>query len=277
MISLHHLPKMGGARLRDSHTFRASCDAADKNKATAWLQATETLKAPDDAAYDAFVHVMTGLMDEKTPVVIKLQSVGRLSEREAALASFFRSHDVPNVASPICEFKCRHNILHWRTPIKMKMPLCSGGDELLSVFVMEWIPHNLIDYLRENPVSNEAFLAIIKQLGYILVMLHYTYGLTHGDIGSGNLMLDIGEPKRNVYKFGKVTRTVDTLGYEPILIDFQRSVQYNPKNGPSIISDEIASAFYIITRWTGRPINLEPFEEAETVGQLIKAIDNLAI
>lgn len=275
MISLHHLPKKGGARLHNAHTFRASCDAADKSKATAWLEATETLKAPDEAAYDEFVHVMLGLMDAKTPVVIKLQEVNHLSEREATVAALFRSHDVPNVAVPICEFKCHHNILHWQTPIKMKMPFCDGGDTLLSVFVMEWIPHNLIDYLAKNPVSDEVFLAIIKQLGYILVTLHYTYGLSHGDIGSGNLMLDVGEPKRIVYKFGKVTRTVDTLGYEPILIDFQRSVQYKERPDPASISDEITSTYHTISRWTGHPINLTPFFEAETIGQIIKAIDAL--
>lgn len=272
----------GGARL-DAQTFQASCAVADRSSATAWLQATHTLKGPDESAYDAFVHVMEGLF-RTTRVVIKLQEVGRYSEREAAVADIFRRRPHTNVASLICEYKCRHDLLHWQNPIRTPMPLCNGEDVLLSVFVMEYIPYHLTE--TQYP-SDLAFRSTLKQLGYTLMELHYEYGLTHGDIGSGNLMLDIGAPKTNTYTIGGQVRTVDTYGYEPILIDFQRSVPYSlavregpyKDDYPSFVVDEIATTYNIIGRWMNRRAEMDVLEKrlaaAETQADVLRIIDEI--
>lgn len=271
-IYLQHIPKhSGGARLLNAHTFQASCSTEDKSSATAWLQATKTLKEPEEAAYDEFVHGMEGLM-KSTKVIIKLQAVSRLSEREAQVAEQFRKNPQNNVAIPICEFKCRHDILQWKKPIRMRTPFCNGSDTLMSVFVMEYIPHHLTEI---PPPPADILHAILKQLGYTLLELHYEQGLTHGDIGSGNMLLDIDTPKTNTYHIAGQTRTVDTHGYEPILIDFQRSVKYKGAPDAAFAASEIAMAYDILSHWWKIPMDTlqEKLDVVETVADLLATID----
>lgn len=236
--------------MKHVQTFRASCAAADKTSATAWLSATETLKGPEEAAYDTFVHVMKGLMQE-SPVVVKLQELSRLSEKESQIAQLLSRYDPPNVAYPICEFKCKNDLIAWRQPLKTPKHFCSGKTDMTSVFVMEYIPHNLIDYLTSTSVSEQVYRSIVQQLGLALLNLYVNLKMTHGDIGSGNLMLDISEPKTLSYTIGGHRIDVNTLGYEPIFIDFQRSVRYKGAPDATVVADEIAMTYDILNRWVG--------------------------
>lgn len=239
--------------MKNVQTFRASCAAGDKTGATAWLIATETLKGPDEAAYDAFVHVMKGLL-HRSPVVIKLQDVGHLSEREARIAALLTRHAPPNVIVPICEFKCKNDLIEWKRPLTSAKQFCSGNTDTTSVFVMEYIPHNLIEFLSTTSVTASVYRSILKQLGFALANLHVGLKITHGDIGSGNLMIKITEPPRTIhYTINGEVYSVDTLGYEPILIDFQRSYRYSGQTDYGILADEIAMTFDVIVRWAKDP------------------------
>lgn len=279
-VYLYHLPKHSGrSRLHGSHTFEAKCAAGDKSSATAWLVATETLKGPEEAAYDEFVHVMEGLL-ENTKVVIKLQEVTSLSEREASVATQFRNRPANNVVIPICEFKCRHDLLHWMQPIRMREPFCTGGDTLLSVFVMEHISYNLAEYFEKHSNNEQALRSCLKQLGFALAELHFVHGMSHGDIGSGNIMLDIDTPKTNIYTIAGHQYSVDTHGFEPILIDFQRSVKYRRACvDAGTAADEIVLAYEFIARWCGKRDSMAPvlvrLSEVETMEGLLDIIQQL--
>lgn len=251
-IYLTHLPKHGRGRMKNVQTFRASCAAGDKAGATAWLSATRTLGGPEEAAYDAFVHVMKGLLDNQ-PVVIKLQEVSRLSEKEARVAAVLSRYDPPNVAAPICEFKCKNDFIDWKRPLQAPKEFCSGKTDMTSVFVMEYIPRSIVEFLSASPVSAMVYRSILQQLGFALSNLHLNLKMTHGDIGSGNMMLEIAEPRDIQYTFGDRVYVVPTQGYEPILVDFQRSIQYTDNPDPGVLADEIALAFDILARWTKEP------------------------
>jgi tRNA A-37 threonylcarbamoyl transferase component Bud32 len=278
-VYLTHLPKHGRGRTT-SQTFRASCAAGDKTGATAWLTATETLKGPDDAAYDAFVHVMKGLLRDN-PVVIKLQEVGRLSEREARIATVLSRHAPPNVVVPICEFKCKNDFIEWKQPLTSAKQFCSGKTDTTSVFVMEYIPHNLIEFLSVTPVTAPVYRSILKQLGFALANLHSSLKMTHGDIGSGNLMLEITDSARIIqYTIGGQVFAVDTLGYEPILIDFQRSAQYSGQPDYGMLADEIAMTFDVIARWAKEPpfsitSVVEEFGETTRMSDILRLVTNI--
>lgn len=251
-IYLTHLPKHGGGRQQNIQTFRASCSAGDKQSATAWLSATRTLKEPEEAAYDSFVHVMEGLLHDQ-PVVVKLQELGRLSEKEAIIAGRLSQYDPPNVAAPICEFKCKNDFIEWKQPIQKAKQFCTGKADMTSVFVMEYIPHNLTEFLATTAVPAAVYRSILKQLGFALTNLHSTLKMTHGDIGSGNMMLRLTSPRTIEYSICGKPYSVPTLGYEPVLIDFQRSVQYTGGMDAGMLADEIAMAFDILARWSKDP------------------------
>ena len=278
-VYLTYLPKHGRGRTT-VQTFRASCAAGDKTGATAWLIATETLKSPDDAAYDAFVHVVKGLLRDN-PVVIKLQEVGRLSEREARIAAVLSRHAPPNVVVPICEFKCKNDFIEWKRPLTTAKQFCSGKTDTTSVFVMEYIPHNLIEFLSVTPVAAPVYRSILKQLGFALANLHSGLKMTHGDIGSGNLMLEITEEPRTIqYTIGSQVFAVDTLGYEPILIDFQRSAQYSGQPDYGMLADEIAMTFDVIARWAKEPpfsitLAIEELGETTRMSDILRLLTNI--
>lgn len=268
-LYLTHLPKHGRGRMKNIQTFRASCDSGDKSGATAWLTSTHTLKGPEEAAYNSFVHVMKGLLRDH-PVVIKLQEVSRLSEKEATIATLLSGRDTPNVAVPICEFKCKNDLIEWKQPLVkgVTKQFCSGKTDMTSVFVMEYIHHNLIDFLSSDrsgsiPISTPIYISILKQLGFALANLHINLKITHGDIGSGNMMLELAEPRTIRYTINGIDYDVDTFGYEPILIDYQRSVRYSGEPDPAILADEIAIAFDIVAHWTkGKPVSISSVIEA---------------
>jgi hypothetical protein len=266
---LQYLPKQGGGRLKNVMTFRATCDFADKTVATAWLEATGTLKGPEEAAYDQFVHVTKGLMKEQD-VVIKLQGVSRLSEKEAQLAIRFRDNLPPNVVVPICEFKCKNDLITWRQPVTQPKQFCSGKTDLTSVFVMEHIPHNLIEYAMTHPLPRGT---ILKQIGFALLNLQVQWGITHGDIASGNIMLDIGDPKTITYTIGGPIH-VDTQGYEVVFIDFQRSVQTRELGA---VLDEICLAYELLWRWAKWPIRdlMDRIEATTTIPELITNLQSI--
>ena len=202
------------------------------------------------------------------PVVIKLQEVSRLSEKEATIATLLSGRDTPNVAAPICGFKCKNDLIEWKQPLAkgVTKQFCSGKTDMTSVFVMEYIHHNLIDFLssdRSGSISTPIYISILKQLGFALANLHINLKITHGDIGSGNMMLELAEPRTIRYTINGMDYDVDTFGYEPILIDFQRSVRYSGEPDPGILADEIAIAFDIVARWTkGKPASISSVIEA---------------
>jgi hypothetical protein len=154
----------------------------------------------------------------------------------------------------------------------------------MSVFVMEEISHNLIDFLAAEPTSAPILTAILKQLGFALMYLAVRHKMTHGDIGSGNLMLDITSAKTVEYDLGPAfgIHHVNTEGYEPILIDFQRSSTIkNPVADAGPVADEISMSYDIIRRWMKRP---HPFsldhlinrcEEAADLADLVEIVEEI--
>jgi hypothetical protein len=287
VVYLQHMPKHGGGRLHDVQTFRASCDAGSKDSATAWITATKTLKSPDEVAYNSFAHVMEGLLAQgngaNEPVAIKLQTIGRLSNREATVAAYFRANPRRNIVVPICQFQCPHDLVKWQKPLPVRAGsrrLCDGtkgSDPMLSVLVLEYLPHNLVDYLVSQPVSDPVRVSILKQLGFTLIQLHLVDRMSHGDIGSGNMMLDVGEPRRNDYVIRGKTWSVDTHGVEPILIDFQLSTAFTGRVSRDVLVDEIALAYDLLLRWIHWDLAelIRKVDGSKTIDSLLLLIDGI--
>ena len=139
----------------------------------------------------------------------------------------------------------------------------------------------MIDFLSVTPVAAPVYRSILKQLGFALANLHIGLKMTHGDIGSGNLMLEITESSRTIqYTIGGQVFAVDTLGYEPILIDFQRSAQYSGQPDYGMLADEIAMTFDVIVRWAKAPpfsitAVLEEFEETTRMSDILRLLTNI--
>lgn len=277
IIQLIYLPKQHGGRI-NADTFRAICSARTNTNTSAWLIGTERLNTPGSNQNDNVTSIIKSIMNG-TPVIVKIQEPGRAYVRETHIMRLLSENNIPNIIHHICDFSCKDDIIRWKEPIVIPQPLCNGsGQNNIHLIVMEYIEHNLMNELRKRILPEHIIKNTIKQLMYLVLQLWYQFKITHGDLYAGNILLDIGTPKINTYTIGKYTRHVDTLGYEPILIDFQMAAIYPLKNSAFTFSEIILLQPLLIMKLFGYfvPNNNEIREEleaAKTLKQLLTIID----
>lgn len=267
-IQLIYLPKQYGGRI-NAHTFRAICSSLTDTNTCAWLIGTE-----QNDITSIIISKMNG-----NPVIVKIQETGRLYNRETHIMRLLSANNIPNIISHICDFSCKDDIIRWKQPIVIPEPLCNGsGHNDIHIIVMEYIEHNLLNELRKRTLPENIVKNIIKQLMYLVLQLWYQFKITHGDLKEGNILLDIGTPKINTYTIGKYTRHVNTLGYEPILIDFHMATIYNIKNTAFTFNEFILLQPLLIMKLFGYFVPnkneiREELESAKTLKRLLTIID----
>lgn len=222
VLSMQKLKKQKGGRIHDVETFRVTCSSFSKENTSSWLVAKDTIKLPSEAMYDDFVHLIKANM-KNTDIIVKMQNPGLMASKELTVLEFFKLHNTPNIVPYICSFTCNDNLTKWSNTVKEMKGFCKGGSEPIQLILLDYITNTITDILQKE-VSEDIFQSIIKQLGYIYIHTYMEYGFTHGDIHSGNILVDIDIPKINTYKIQGTTYSVDTKGYEPMLIDFQRGM-----------------------------------------------------
>lgn len=276
-IQLIYLPKQYGGRI-NAHTFRAICSARTDSNTSAWLMGTERINTEGSEYNDNVTSIIKSKMNG-SPVIVKIQEPGRPYNRETQIMRLLSENNIPNIIQHICDFSCKDDIFRWKEPIVTPQPLCNGsGQNDIHIIVMEYIEHNLIKELYRRTLPEQVVKNIIKQLMYLVLQLWYTFRITHGDLKEGNILLDIGTAKTNTYTIGKYTRHVNTLGYEPILIDFQVAAIHNYRNTSFTFNDFILEQPLIIMRLFGsyipnkREIE-QQLESAKTLKQLLDVID----
>ena len=57
---------------------------------------------------------------------------------------------------------------------------------------------------------------------YAIINMATIYGVTHGDLNSGNILIQRAPRKRKTIRVGKKEFVIDNLGLHPIFIDFGR-------------------------------------------------------
>lgn len=221
-IYIQKLKKQKGGRIHNVETFRAMCSTSVKENTASWLVAKDTLKFPDEAMYDEFIHLLKANM-KNANIVIKMQTPGLMSSKEIHVLEFFKQHNTPNIVPYICSFTCQDTLSKWLEPIKENTGICKGGPDTMQIILLDYIPNSITDIFNKN-ISEEIFQSIVKQLGYIYIFTYTEYGFTHGDIHSGNIVVDIDTPKTIHYTIDNIVYSVPTEGYEPMLIDFQRGM-----------------------------------------------------
>jgi hypothetical protein len=278
-IQLIYLPKQYGGRI-EAHTFKAVCTARTNSDTSGWLIAHKRLDTEGDQRNDMITSIIKAYMG-KTPVIVKIQEPGRAYEREARVMRLLGEHNIPNTIQHICDFTCKDNILAWKKPFTIPRPFCEGkGEHDIHLIVMEYIEHTLRDELRKRILPTPIIKNIIKQLMYLVLQLWYQIKMTHGDLFDGNFLLDIGEQKTNTYTIGSHIRQVDTLGYEPILIDFQMasiSIYKNNKHTfGEVVLDQPLRIMYLFGHYLpDYDIINNKLQNVKNLTQLLNIIDTL--
>jgi serine/threonine protein kinase len=125
---------------------------------------------------------------------------------------------------------------------------CKDNENKLHFFVYEYIANgDVSDFLDKNPDENKI-KSLLLQITCVIIQLATIYNIYHGDINSGNLLIDTTNDGFIDYCIEGESITIETYGIMPKIIDYGRSNFYK-KNVPIPISDvwfDVIMAFGVI-------------------------------
>ena len=229
------LPKTRRSRIFSMETYKINCG---KNK----LYGYKSFKAAEEASMykDDFVHVvLSKLQDYDKPVVVKVYDANKLDlllERKI----LEKIRDYRNTARLICEFSCDDDKNNYITKITKQIKFCERGTNKLYFFVYEYIAHgDISDYLQKTR-DIKIIKTLILQVVCVIIELATIYKVCHGDLNSGNILINTTDEKTLEYRIGDEIVVIESNGIIPIIIDFGRSKFYaEPINNQDVWYDII--------------------------------------
>jgi serine/threonine protein kinase len=204
------LPKCFRSRIRDMTSYRVNCG---KNL----LLGYNSIKSAEDP--NDFVHVVKSKLENyNDPVVVKIYD----SENEhlgIEIKILERINGYRNTAILICHFSCKDNKNNYFSKIIKPIRFCTNGSHSLHYFVYEYIATGDISTFFTKNTDKDVVKSFVLQLIAVIIELAVVYRIYHGDINSGNIMVDTTEDKTLDYCIETETVTIETYGIMPKMID----------------------------------------------------------
>ena len=215
----------------------------------------ETIKASEETSQykDDFVHVvLSKLKDYTEPVVVKIYDNNNFHlDIETKILEVINGYR--NTATLICDFTCDDNKERYIKKITRHIHFCNknGSSEInnnLHFFVYEYIAYgDISEFFMKNPDS-KIIISLILQIMCVIIQLATIYGIYHGDINTGNILIDKIDNQNIDYCIEGTNFTIKTYGIIPKIIDYGRSNFYQ-KNTPIPINNvwfDVIMAFGVI-------------------------------
>ena len=199
-------------------------------------------KAAEETSMDKneFVHVvLSKLQDYDKPVVVKVYDANNTDLLlEKKILDKIRGYR--NTAHLICEFSCDDNKNNYITKLTKQIKFCQRGTNKLYFFVYEYIAHgDISDYLQKTR-DVQIIKTLILQVVCVIIELATIYKVYHGDLNSGNILINTTDEKTLEYRVGDEIVVIESNGIIPIIIDFGRSKFYRePINNQDVWYDII--------------------------------------
>ena len=231
-MQLEYLKKKGGARLLDVDTYKASCL---QNK----IIAQKSFKSANEVTDDEFVHVVKSILTEhQQPVVVKVHHARKIFIKNE-LEIMERLKNCPFAVKKICDFTCKDDTKRWMEHIKSPTTLCDPkGANKLHYIVMEYIENGDIHKWLASHPTHDAIKSFCLQVALIIAELAFSYRVNHGDLNSGNILVEHTKRKTMKYRIKDTTFKVKTHNVIPKLIDFGRGDIYEGKvHQRAVLSD----------------------------------------
>lgn len=211
------LKKKGGSRFKEFQTIKV----CKNNK----LRGKQTLKDARESGMDTnnFVHVIKSVLDTyDKPVVVKIMDAENLFvDQEIRAIKHLQNfeYSVPM----ICHFTCMDDKKRWnRSYENQSLEFCSNQTDKLHFIVYEYIDGGDVSEYFASASQKEA-ACMLFQISIALMIMGFTYSMTHGDLNSGNILLRKTDKTKILYKISGTSFFIQTYGYEPVFIDFPRS------------------------------------------------------
>jgi len=221
ICELEKLHKSPRSRIAGMESYKINCG---KNM----LIGYETIKGSEETSNhkDDFVYVvLSKLKDYDKPVVVKVYEEDNFHLHiEVNVLKTVR--DFRNTATIICDFSCNDDKNKYITKIKKQIQFCGNGTNKLHFFVYEYIVNGDISVFLSKNQDIEIIKSIILQTTCVIIQLASIYKIYHGDINSGNILIDTISDDNINYCIEDETFVIKTHGFIPKIIDFGRSNFY---------------------------------------------------
>lgn len=215
---LHKCPR---SRITGMESYKINCG---KNL----LRGYHTIKAAEETSThkDDFVHVvLSELKDYNKPVVVKVYDEHNI-HLHVELNILKKVNGFRNTPRLICEFSCDDDKNKYITKIKKQISFCGNGLNKLHFFVYEYIEHgDISDFLNKNQ-EIDIIKSLILQITCVIIQLAEIYKVYHGDINTGNILVDSLNERTIEYCIDGETFVIESQGIIPKIIDYGRSNFY---------------------------------------------------
>lgn len=249
MVKARYLKKTKHARLLGTDTIIIQGgnseleDSCNKNE----IIGIESMKSSDEA--DEFVHVIRSVLHQHgLSVVVKIHDThSYFVEKE--LFALNRLADFENSVKKICDFSCLDDKSRWKNMIHSPVKFCNNKHDKLHFIVLEYNENGDVEsFLTKNP-SRPTICSLFLQIELVIMKLALDYGISHGDLNSGNMMISTTEKSRIHYRVLDKEYRITSYGILPKLIDYGRCTKYVGKIYPNYILDDIYTCLSVLVMY----------------------------
>jgi serine/threonine protein kinase len=227
------IPKKRRSRIFSMETYKINCIKT---------KIYESCKAAKEASMrknDFVKIVLSRLQDYDKPVVVKVYDANQL-HLLLEQKNLEKIRNYRNTARLICDFLCDDNKNNYITKITKQINFCERGTDKLYFFVYEYIAYgDVSDYLQKMQ-DIQIIKTLILQVVCVIIELATIYKVYHGDLNSGNILIDTTDEKLIEYRIGDEIVVIESNGIIPKIIDFGRCKFYTePINNENVWYDII--------------------------------------
>ena len=240
---IEKIEKGSKSRIYDMETYKVNCG---KNL----LTGIKSIKSADETSMheNDFVHVLISELENyNKPVIVKVYDTKNFYlRREINILHALYSYR--NTVDLICDFSCIDDKNRYFKNITNKIKFCrNNSSDNLHFFVYEYIKGgDISQYLHKNN-NIDAIKSLILQTTCVIIELGSIYNIQHGDLNSGNVLVDETSDEIIDYMIDGEKIKIKSCGIIPKIIDFGRSRFY--KQSISMIWFDIIIMISIIATY----------------------------
>ena len=215
------LHKCHRSRITGMESYKINCG---KNL----LVGYHTIKASEETSIhkDDFVHVvLSKLKDYDKPVVVKVYDEDNF-HLHIELNILKKINGFRNTVQLICDFSCNDDKNRYITKIKKQIRFCGKGLNKLHFFVYEYIAYGDVSEFLTKKQDIIIIKSLILQITCVIIQLASIYKIYHGDINTGNILIDATNEIAIDYCIDGETFIIESHGIIPKIIDYGRSNFY---------------------------------------------------
>lgn len=218
-----------GGNTKNLKYFISNCQheanaAITKGRTVDWLHVEKSLKITQD--YDKS-RVLKAVLKSKKHVIAKIgddmiQREYQLAERLKSKRGFIRF---------FCYFTCDDDYLEHPGTRKT---MCKGHGSKMNIILMPYYELGSVGDYGWNMKNVGILRSVVQQTMLIVFSSWYEDGFIHGDLHVKNVLIKPNHYSHMNLNVNKKKFRVETLGYSPVIMDFENSRFENKRNAFAI-------------------------------------------